>query len=135
VASATCIALRLHVSAAPPQGGLTQALAMHENSRPALHQPFFIVGGFGVGMILLGVFLHQEILMKAGSFIAGATMLSGNIFALSRGAIFSLKPAKTVYAKENPILFTLWLPLSLVSSSVLTLAGFDVEGLISSLHG
>jgi PIN domain len=29
VASATCYALRLHVSAAPPRGGLTQALAAH----------------------------------------------------------------------------------------------------------
>jgi len=34
VASATCYALRLHVSAAPPRGGLTQALGPYEIPQP-----------------------------------------------------------------------------------------------------
>ena len=42
VASAVCFALRLHTSAAPPRGGLTQALGLTDNSSEDLVQKYIL---------------------------------------------------------------------------------------------
>ena len=73
VASATCFALRLHVSAAPPQGGLTPALGGKEH---------LVVGCsprqvFGFGRHIFGQFtvtLSLRLLRNARSHVACVTL-------------------------------------------------------------
>lgn len=94
--------------------------------RPQLHMPFVIAACFGVAILLLGVFSGQPVAMQAGSFIVGAVLLAGQMYALTRGATFAfgLSSVRTVYFRERPLWFSIWLPLTTLVSVCILLAGF-----------
>lgn len=105
---------------------------MHESSRKPLHKPFFLAIGVGFVLMVLGVVLGKA-MISLGAFVMGSSLLVGNVFALTKGAIISLRPAETLYAEDRPVFFIVWLVLSPLASLVATIAGFG--GLARWLHG
>jgi hypothetical protein len=105
---------------------------MYESSRKPLHKPFLLVSGLGFVLMVIGVLL-SEAMISLGAFVMGSSLLVGNVVALTKGAIISLGPAETLYAKERPAFFMMWLVLSPLSSLIATIAGFG--GLVRWLHG
>lgn len=97
-----------------------------------MHKPFLLASGVGFVLMVIGVFL-SEAMISLGAFAMGFSLLVGNVFALTKGAIISLRPTETLYAKERPVFFTMWLVLSPLSALVATIAGFG--GLARWLHG